>query len=192
LRKALQLSASAIRSSVNVSLAASAKTHLVAGPRPTLSAEGGLPGLFLPESGLRPRDEAVPEWQLLQLVLAYPEEAAEKMAEFDLEAVQDPLARDLLDHVLALHAETGEVAWALLMERLPEALRDALLGLETLETSLDDEKKALKLRLLSDVLHNLELRALRRSMASETDLARLLALQKRLKEITNRNKGGMS
>jgi DNA primase catalytic core len=192
LRKALQLSAAAIRASVGQSAAGAAKPHLTHGPRPTLSAEGGLPGLFLPEAGLRPRDEAVPEWQLLQLVLAYPEEAAGKMADFELDAIQDPLARDLLDHVLALHAETGSVSWTELLERLPESLRDALLGLETLETTLDEEKKALKLRLLSDVLYNLELRALRRNMASETDLSRLLALQKRLKEITNRNKGGMS
>ncbi len=191
LRKALQISATAVRASVGATLALAAKSRQASGPRPMLSASGGLPGLFVPESGMRPRDEAVPEWQLLQLTLAYPDEALAQMASFDLESLQDTLARDLLDHVLALHAETGEISPAILLERLPEPLRDALLSLESLEPEVDAEKKASRLRLLSDVVRELEVRSLRRSIAQETDLARHIALKKRLTEITNRNKGGM-
>lgn len=180
LRKALKVSATAIRATLN-------KANY--GPKPVL-ATGGLPGLFLPEAGLKPREEAVPEWQLLQLAMALPDESAQRMAEFDLDDLQDPLARDLLDHVLALHAETGAVALPDLVERLPEPLRDAVMALETLEDLQDAEKRALKLRLLDDVLHHLRLRGIRRRMTGETDLARMVELKKRYVELQNRTKGG--
>lgn len=186
LRKALQVSASAVRASL---VAAKAPAQ---GPKPALHGGGGLPGLILPESGFRPREEAVPEWQLLQLVLAFPREAAQRLSELDLDAMQDPTARDLLDHALALQAETGNIDLQTLLERLPEPLRDALTMLEALEPEADAERRALKLRLLGDVIHNLEFRALRRRMVAETDLGRILDLQRRVKELTNRNKGGMA
>jgi DNA primase catalytic core len=184
LRKALKVSAAAARSTMIATIGRPGQ-----GPKPVLTTSG-LPGLFIPEAGLKPREEAVPEWQLLQLVMAMPDAATDRMAAFDLDDLQDPLARDLLDHVLALHAETGTVALPILIERLPEALRDALMALEPLEDMHDPERQAQKQRLLGDVLHHLQLRGLKRRMAGETDLARMVDLKKRYVEISNRTKGG--
>jgi len=184
LRKALKISAGAV-SYAPVPQKGKPKQ----GPQPPAGG-GGLPGLFVPESGFRPRDEAIPEWQLLQLVLAYPGAASERLEHFDIDELQDPVVRDLLDHALALLAETGEIRLTELSERLPENLRDALLAVENLEAAADTEKSASRLKMLGDIVYTLEMRVLKRRLSAETDLARHMELQRQVKELTHRNQGG--
>jgi len=151
---------------------------------------GGVPGLLLPEANFKPRDEAVAEWQLLQLMLGSALIANQALEAVDLDWLTDPVARDLMDYALALQAETGVLEIRALQERLPEGLREILPMVEFLPTEVDAEIQERRMRQFADILRALELAYVRRQMAQSKDLKSQMELQKRVKDLVNRKPGG--
>jgi len=86
-------------------------------------------GLFVSGSNISVAPEALREWKLLQMLLAYPNVAGPVVEEVKLEWFSDPRPRELFDHAVALSLEKGDVSLAELNERIPESLRDGLAAL---------------------------------------------------------------
>jgi DNA primase len=148
-------------------------------------ATSRVPGLFAPGSVPQVREEAVAEWQLLQLVLAYPDWTQGLIESLDLGWFSDERARDLVDHTLALLAEGGGLNLRTLADRLPEALRDSLSALEISEGDSPERVR----RIAGDCAQAVEMRHLRRELAGAEDPARHMELHKQIQALNTR-KGG--
>jgi len=151
------------------------------GPGGSLAPTARVPGLFLPGATLSVRSEAVREWQLLQLLLSYPDlvrSAAEKM---DLGWFSDERVRDLFDHALALLAEKGELSLREFRERVPDSLQEALASLEIAEGDPPDRIA----RLLADCAAAVESRYLRESLGTAAP-EQHAGIKKRIQELNTK------
>ena len=149
------------------------------GSAPAAGSTSRIPGLFVSGSALSLRDETVPEWQLLQLLISYPEWVRPAAELLDLNWFSDERARDLVDHALALLAEKHALPLRELMDRIPESLRDALATLEVLEG--DDPDRIQKS--LRDYALAIELRHLRRELMSAATPELHMEIHKRIREL---------
>ena len=144
-----------------------------------------------PVPGGRPRDEALPEWQLLQSLISSPAIAlAAVRAGIDLLWFQVDAVRGLVDHVLAFVEETGGFVLKDLMERLPHEQREALASLR-IAAGVDPEQER---KHFQDLARSLELRWLRKQAertARERDLAAHLEFKKRIVELQTKGKGDL-
>jgi DNA primase len=139
--------------------------------------QDGLLGLFVPESRVDLKNEDKPEWQLLQLLLYYPEETAATAAELNLDWFFDERVRDIVDMIQALLMEGSALELRILAERVPDALRDALASIVELEKESETSRA---LRKVGDFRDALELRFLKREKASARTLAQAVEIQKRI------------
>jgi DNA primase len=158
-------------------------------PATMLTADDSL-GLFVPGSGLGVRSVDKPEWQLLQLLLYHPVEAAPVAADINLDWLADERVRELVDCLQALLLEGGPPDARALAERAPESLRDALAAVEPDEDA-DAERVRRKLGEFRDAL---ELRHLRRELEAVRAggaLADVIPLQKRVKALESRRFAGV-
>lgn len=138
-------------------------------------------GLFVPGSGLTVRGEDKPEWQLLQLLLSFPAETAAAAAALNQEWFMDVRVRDLVDCIQALLTEGETPELRVLAERAPDSLRDALAAIEIEENGSADRIR----RRLEDYVAALELRHLRRELASAKSLAETREIHKRIKTLNS-------
>lgn len=155
-----------------------------------LMTAGDALGLFVPGSSLGVRGVDKPEWQLLQLLLYHPAEAAPVAAELNLDWFADERVRELVDCLQALYLDEGTPSPASLRERAPESLRDCLDALEPDEDADPDRVR----RRLADFRDGIELRYVRREMEGLRErggtLAELVPLQRRAKELEGRRVAG--
>jgi len=153
-----------------------------------LAGTGGGTGLFVAGANTEVRSEAVPEWNLLQILLSYPESARVACESADLSWFSDERARHLFDHALAQIAESGGLDLRTLADRVSESLRDAL----TMVEIRSGDESGLVARWLEDYLGALELRFLQRELASSTTLMDRMEWQKRLQRFQTKNRGSMA
>jgi DNA primase len=138
--------------------------------------QDGLLGLFVPESRVALKNEDKPEWQLLQLLLYHPEQTAEAAANLNLDWFFDERVREIVDYIQALLIEGG-MDLRVLVERVPDPLKDALASIVALEK---EEVPGLVLRKLGDYRDALELRYLRKEKLAAQTLAQAVEIQKRI------------
>jgi DNA primase catalytic core len=143
------------------------------------------PGLQL-ASGSQPREEAVPEWQLLQILLSSLDMCRAALDALKLEWLQDAAVRGLIDHVLAFVEESGGLDLKAFQERLSSADRDVLSSVGVVEKN-DPEKLR---KQMSDILTALEIRSIKKKMGGEKDMAKHMEYLKRIKELQSKSKGG--
>lgn len=144
------------------------------------------PGLTTGHAGVNPKDESVPEWQLLQILLSSETMCRSALASLTLEWLQNTSVRGLADHLLAFVEESGGLDLKAFQERLSASDRDTVSAVGLLDAS-DPDRLA---RQLFDTLNVLEIRYLKKLKSRETDLARHIELQKRITELQSKNKGG--
>jgi len=145
-------------------------------------APSRVPNLFVSGSSLSVRDDAVPEWQLLQLLLSYPDIVRAPAESLDLSWFADERARDLVDHALALLAEKNALSLRELMDRIPESLQDALMAIEVSEQDEPDRVR----QSLKDYALAVELRHLRRELTGATSPESHMEIHKRIRELNAR------
>ncbi|MEO6098227.1 MAG: DNA primase [Fibrobacteria bacterium] len=139
--------------------------------------------------GGRPQYEALAEWQLLQLLISWPEFAIAALDEVKLEWLQVDMVRDIADHLLAFVEETGSFDLKSLLERLSKEQQDSVGAIRILERMDPSQERRHYPRLL---LH-LEVRFLQKRLLQEKNLGNLVKhfeLQKRLIELQTKIKGG--
>jgi DNA primase len=144
------------------------------------------PGLTVGIAGVDARDESVPEWQFLQILLSSEAMCRAALDSLSLEWLRHPAVRSLADHLLAFVEESGGLDLRAFQERLSAADRDIVAAVGLLDVS-DEERLA---RQLFDTLGKLEIRYLKRRMAMETDVAKAAGIQKRIRELQSKGKGG--
>jgi len=142
--------------------------------------------------GGRPRDEALAEWQLLQLLISSPTVCIEALVSVKLEWLQVDIVRDLVDHLLAFVEENGSFAIKEFLARLSQEQQDTVGGMRMLE-GMDAEQER---KHFSGILFALELRHLQmrqKQIAQEKDpskYAEMIGNQKRIQELQSKSKGG--
>ena len=146
------------------------------------SSASRIPGLFISGANVSVRDEAVVEWQLLQLLLSYPDSVRHAAEALDLNWFSDERVRDLVDHALALLAEKNALPLRDLVNRVPESLRDALAAVEILE---DGDPNILD-KCRNDYLWKIEERHLRREKFQATTLEQSKEIQGRIDSLNAR------
>jgi DNA primase len=144
------------------------------------------PGLTAGIAGVDARDESVPEWQLLQILLSSEAMCRAALDALTLDWLRHPGVRSLADHLLAFVEESGGLDLREFQERLSAADRDIVAAVGLLDVS-DEERLA---RQLFDTLEKLEIRYLKRRIAMETDVAKAAGIQKRIRELQSKGKGG--
>lgn len=144
------------------------------------------PGVVPPIPGIIAKDESVPEWQLLQILLSSEAMCRASLDALSLDWLRHPAVRSLADHLLAFVEESGGLDLRGFQERLSAADRDIVAAVGLLDFS-DEERLA---RQLFDTLEKLEIRYLKRRMAMETDVAKAAGIQKRIRELQSKGKGG--
>jgi DNA primase len=144
------------------------------------------PGLAVGIAGVDARDESVPEWQLLQILLSSEAMCRAALDSLSLDWLRHPAVRSLADHLLAFVEESGGLDLREFQERLSAADRDIVAAVGLMDVS-DEERLS---RQLFDTLGKLEIRYLKRRMAMETDVAKAAGFQKRIREIQSKGKGG--
>ena len=144
-----------------------------------------------PVPGGRPREEALPEWQLLQSLISSPAIAlAAVRSGLDLSWFQVEAVRGLVDHVLAFVEETGGFVLKDLVERLPHGEREALASLR-IAAGVDPEQER---KHFQDLTRALELRWLRKQserLILERNLAAQQDILKRIRELQTKGKGDL-
>ncbi len=142
---------------------------------PTAAPTARVPGLFVPGASLTVRAEAVPEWQLLQLLLSYPDIAVSRADAMDhLAWFMDERVRELFDITLGLLAEKKTLSLRELRELVPESLQEVLASLEIAEGG-DPERIRRQLKEYAEEVESrylqLELQRLKQTMGGsiETD-----------------------
>ncbi len=136
--------------------------------------------------GGRPRDEALAEWQLLQVLISSPALALTALDSVKVEWLQVEMVRDLVDHLLAFVDEQGVFTIKDFLSRLPQEQQDAVAGLRLAE-GMDPAQEQ---KHFSGILHALELRWLMKQRSQETDKVRFMEYQKRIRELQTKGKGG--
>jgi DNA primase catalytic core len=136
--------------------------------------------------GGRPRDEALAEWQLLQLLISSPNVAIAALDSVKLEWLQVDIVRELTDHLLAFVEETGSFAIKEFLARLSLEQQDTVCGMRMLE-GMDAEQER---KHFTGILFALELRHLQKRMTQEKDLTKYVGIQKRIRELQSKSKGG--
>jgi len=136
--------------------------------------------------GGRPREEALAEWQLLQVLISSPDLAIAALDAVKLEWLQVETVRGLVDHLLAFVEEKGAFAIKDFLERLTREQQDALAGMRLLE-GLDAAQER---KHFSGILYHLELRYLQKRLSQEKDLAGHMELKKRISGLQSKSKGG--
>lgn len=144
------------------------------------------PGLTGGHAGVNPKDESVPEWQLLQMLLSSESLCRAALASLTLDWLQNAQVRALVDHLLAFVEENGTLDLKVFQERLSAADGDTVAAVGLLDAS-DPDRLA---RQLFDTLVVLEIRYLKKRKSSETDLAMHISIQKRINELQSKTKGG--
>jgi DNA primase len=144
------------------------------------------PGLTVGIAGINAKDESVPEWQLLQILLSSEAMCRAALDSLSLEWLQHPAVRSLADHLLAFVEESGGLDLKGFQERLSAAESDTVAAVGLLDVS-DADRLA---RQLFDTLIVLEIRYLKKRKAAETDLAKHIEYQKRITELQSKTKGG--
>ena len=105
-----------------------------------------------------------------------------RVESLDLGWFSDERARDLVDHALALLAEKNELPLRELMDRVPEALRDALTAVEIAEGGDPDRIR----QSLKDYALAIELRHLRRELLSAATPELHMEIHKRIRELNEK------
>ncbi len=136
--------------------------------------------------GGRPREEALAEWQLLQLLISSPHASIAALDRVKLEWLQVEIVRDLVDHLLAFVEERASFSVKEFLERLSTEQQDTIGALRILE-GMDAEQER---RHLNGILFALELRDLYKRLRIETDFAKKIELQKRIHSLQTKSKGG--
>jgi hypothetical protein len=142
------------------------------------------PGLQL--AGNSPREEAVPEWQLLQMLMSSLEACRAALDALKLEWLQDAAVRGLIDHLLAFVEESGGLDLKAFRERLSASDGDVVASVGVLEKP-DPEKLR---KQMGDILTALEIRHIKKRMTGEKEMARHMDYLKRIKELQSKTKGG--
>ena len=151
--------------------------------KPGTAVAPGLTGGF---AGVNPKDESVPEWQLLQILLSSEAMSRAALASLALEWLQNPSVRGLADHLMAFVEESGSLDLKAFQERLSASERDTVAAVGLLDAS-DPDRLA---RQLFDTLNILEIRYLKKQLTPEAGMARHMEIQKRIKELQSKTKGG--
>ncbi|MDB5105292.1 MAG: primase [Fibrobacteres bacterium] len=136
--------------------------------------------------GGRPRDEALAEWQLLQLLISSPPVCIAALDSVKLEWLQVDVVRDLVDHLLAFVEERGSFAIKEFLDRLSQDQQDTVGGVRLLE-GMDAEQER---KHFTGILFALELRHLQKRMTLEKDLTKYVGIQRRIRELQSKSKGG--
>lgn len=144
------------------------------------------PGLVGGHAGVNPREESVPEWQLLQMLLSSEALCRSALDSLSLEWLQDAAVRSLADHLLAFLEESGTLDLKAFQERLSSSERDTVAAVGLLDAG-DPDRLA---RQLFDTLNSLEIRYLKKRISQETDMAGAVAAQRRIRELQMKTKGG--
>ena len=155
------------------------------GSRVSAAPAGEGPGFFVPGASLTVRSEVKPEWQLLQLLLSYPESVRVPAERVDMEWLSDERVRDVFDHALALLAERNALPLWELMERIPEPLHEVLTALNIVEGENPDSVA----KKWSQLVSALELRHLLRAKREATTPVAQTEIHKRIQALQSR-KGG--
>lgn len=139
--------------------------------------------------GGRPREEALPEWQLLQLLLSFPEVAKAALDTVKPEWLQVDAVRDLVDHLLAFVEETGSFGIRGFLERLSREQQDTVAAIRMAESvDIEQDRKH-----FSGIVFALEMRWLKKQAAlaaQELDMNRHMDFKKRIQELQTKSKGG--
>jgi DNA primase len=136
--------------------------------------------------GGRPREEALAEWQLLQLLISSPAMCLAALDCVKLEWLQVDIVRDLVDHLLAYVEESGSFAIKGFLDRLSKEQQDTVTGMRMLEgQDASQERKH-----FAGILFALELRYLQKRLTLEKDLAKHMELKKSISELQLKTKGG--
>jgi DNA primase len=142
--------------------------------------------------GGRPREEALREWQLLQLLISSPAISIAALDSVKLELLQVNVVRDLIDHLLAFIEENGSFDIKEFLVRLSVEQQDTIGAMRMLE-AMDTEQER---KHFSKILFALELRHLQvrqKQIAQEKDpskYAEMIGNQKRIHELQSKAKGG--
>ncbi|HKP96157.1 MAG TPA: DNA primase [Fibrobacteria bacterium] len=136
--------------------------------------------------GGRPRDEALAEWQLLQLLISSPAMSLAALDAVKLDWLQVDAVRDLVDHLLAFVEERGSFAIKEFLERLSKEQQDVVAGMRM----LDGRDAAQERKHFAGILYALELRHLQKRLTLEKDLAKHMELKKSISELQSKSKGG--
>lgn len=139
--------------------------------------QDGLLGLFVPESRVALKNEDKPEWQLLQLLLYHPEQTAEAAANLNLDWFFDERVREVVDMIQTIMIEDGKMDLRVLVERVPDSLKDVLASIGALEK---EERPDMVLRKVTDFRTALELRYLKLEKSLASTLPKQMEIQKRI------------
>lgn len=136
--------------------------------------------------GGRPKEEALAEWQLLQLLLSSGEACGWALDKLRLEWLLVDTVRNLTDLLLAFYEERGGLDIKVFLDRLSQQDQDTISGMRFIE-GMDQEQ--LK-KHFSGILFALEIRSLQKQKAMEEDLIKYADIVKRLKVLQSKTKGG--
>ncbi len=136
--------------------------------------------------GGRPKDEALAEWQLLQLLLSSSDACLWALDRVKLEWLQVDTVRNLVDHLLAFVEERGSLDIKEFLDRLSKEDQDAVAGMRLIEGMDEAQQK----KHFSGILLALEIRCLRKRIPLEPDVTKRAAILKRLNELQSKSKGG--
>lgn len=136
--------------------------------------------------GGRPKDEALAEWQLMQLLLSSSDACLWALDRVKLEWLQVDTVRNLVDHLLAFVEERGSLDIKEFLDRLSKEDQDTVAGMRLIEGMDEAQQK----KHFSGILLALEIRFLRKQIPLEPDVTKRAAILKRLNELQSKSKGG--
>ncbi len=136
--------------------------------------------------GGRPKDEALAEWQLLQLLLSSGQACALALEHLKLEWLSIETVRNLTDHLLAFVEENGGLDVKAFLDRLSNDDQGTIAGMRLIDGMDEAQEK----KHFSGILFALEIRALQRQKTMEKDLIKYADIVKRLNELQSKPKGG--
>ena len=136
--------------------------------------------------GGRPKDEALAEWQLLQLLLSSGQACAWALERLQLEWLSVETVRNLADHLLAFAEESGGLDIKIFLDRLSSEDQDTIAGMRLIEGMDESQQK----KHFSGILFALEIRSLQKQKTMEKDLIKYADIVKRLNELQSKPKGG--
>jgi DNA primase catalytic core len=136
--------------------------------------------------GGRPREEALPEWQLFQMLVSFPEISLAALDVLKLDWFRVDMVRDLVDHLLAFVEERGSFDLKGFMERLPKDGQDSVAAIRIVESADAEQER----KHFSDLVRAMELRWLIKQRMMETDKVKHVEFSKRILELQMKTKGG--
>jgi DNA primase catalytic core len=136
--------------------------------------------------GGRPKEEALAEWQLLQLLLSSGEACLWALDRLKLEWLSVDVVRNLADHLLAFVEERNSLDIKVFLDHLSLEDQDTVAGMRLIEGMDHDQQK----KHFSGILLALEIRSLQKRKSLEKDLVKYADIVKRLNELQSKSKGG--